>query len=120
MCGTIEVREDVPTPDFATEDDLPVTVGPGGRLKFAPGTDRPLKVPAGTEVQFVWDSDRHNIVVDDRPEDADWTGTPDAPSETYDAGYEYSHAFDVPGVYRFHCQPHEAAGMTGTIVVEAA
>lgn len=118
MTGTIVVREDVPTPSFATEADLPVRVGPSGEFVFSPGTDRPLKVPAGTEVRFVWDSDGHNIVMDDQPEAADWWGTPDTPSVTYDAGYEFSHTFDVPGVYEFHCQPHETLGMEGTIVVE--
>ncbi|WP_435176230.1 plastocyanin/azurin family copper-binding protein [Halorussus sp. AFM4] len=119
MKGTVEVREEVPSPEFASEDDLPVRVGPDGELRFSPGTDRPLKVSAGTEVRFVWESDSHNVVVDDRPQGANWRGTPGRSSAVYDEGYEYNHTFDVPGVYRFHCHPHETVGMTGTIVVEA-
>lgn len=29
----------------------------------------------------------------------------------------YRHTFTVPGTYRYVCLPHEAAGMTGTVVV---
>jgi plastocyanin len=32
-------------------------------------------------------------------------------------GQAFTHTFDVPGTYRYFCQPHEAAGMTATIVV---
>jgi plastocyanin len=117
MEGTVVVRGNVPTPNFATEADLPVRVGANGNLVFSPGTDRPLKVSAGTEVRFVWESDSHNVVVDDQPKAADWRGTPGPSSEVYDAGYEYSRVFEVPGVYEFHCEPHETVGMEGTIVV---
>lgn len=33
-------------------------------------------------------------------------------------GQEYTHAFEVPGEYRYFCIPHEEAGMIGTVVVE--
>ncbi|HSK18293.1 MAG TPA: plastocyanin/azurin family copper-binding protein [Longimicrobiales bacterium] len=33
------------------------------------------------------------------------------------AGASFSHTFTVPGTYRYFCQPHEGAGMIGTIVV---
>lgn len=118
MTGTIVVTPEGVTPEYATTDDLPVRVGPDGDLTFSPGTVRPLKVPAGTEVEFVWESDTHNVVVDDQPETADWNGTPGDSSKVYDAGYEYGHTFEVSGVYRFHCEPHESVGMVGIIVVE--
>ena len=35
-----------------------------------------------------------------------------APGETF------SHAFTVPGVYRYFCKPHEGAKMWGTVVVK--
>lgn len=33
-------------------------------------------------------------------------------------GESWSHAFDVPGEYRYCCVPHELAGMVATIIVE--
>lgn len=33
------------------------------------------------------------------------------------AGGSFSYTFTVPGTYRYFCQPHEGAGMIGTIVV---
>ncbi|ODR83401.1 halocyanin [Haladaptatus sp. W1] len=103
--------------DHATAADLPVRVGPDGDRTFTPGTERPLVVPAGTEVTFVWETDGNNIVVEDQPHDASWTGTTGGMSRVYDAGYEYSHTFDVPGTYEFYSAPYESAGMTGTIYV---
>lgn len=32
-------------------------------------------------------------------------------------GDKWSYTFTVPGTYQFHCHPHQAAGMTGTLVV---
>ena len=112
---TEEVTETTEEP--ATADDLPIEVGPGGRLQFEPGTERPVVVDPGTEVRFVWKSDAHNVVVDSQPAGADWEGTPGPATATYDEGYEYSHTFEVPGTYEFHCQPHKAAGAVGTIIV---
>ncbi|HEX2168243.1 MAG TPA: plastocyanin/azurin family copper-binding protein [Longimicrobiales bacterium] len=38
-------------------------------------------------------------------------------SPLVDAGGSYSRTFTVAGTYRYFCQPHEGAGMIGTIVV---
>lgn len=35
-------------------------------------------------------------------------------------GDKFSYTFIVPGTYQFHCHPHEALGMKGTIVVGKA
>ncbi len=35
-------------------------------------------------------------------------------------GQIYRHTFDVPGEYRYFCQPHEGLGMLGTVVVTPA
>ncbi len=32
-------------------------------------------------------------------------------------GENFSYTFTVPGTYKFHCHPHEALGMTGTLIV---
>jgi plastocyanin len=35
-------------------------------------------------------------------------------------GDKFSYTFTVPGTYQFHCHPHEAAGMKGTLIVGKA
>ncbi len=90
-----------------------VTVGPGGSLVFSPGTDEPLRIAPGTTVEFVWESDNHNIVVDSQPEDAGWEGH--EPLE--DTGFTYEHTFETLGTYEYYCEPHRSAGMVGTIEV---
>lgn len=81
---------------------------------FEPGTESPLTIPPGTTVQFVWETDNHNIIVESQPDDANWEG-----HETIEnSGFETEHTFDVVGDYEFFCQPHEGLGMVGTIVVE--
>jgi plastocyanin len=90
-----------------------VAVGPGG-LVFEPAD---LEIAVGTTVNFVWESDNHNIVVDAQPDDANWEGTPGSDTKTYDTGYEYSYTFETTGTYDYYCQPHLSAGMEGSIEV---
>ena len=80
---------------------------------YEPGTDQPLYITPGTTVNFVWNSDNHNIAVDSQPEGANWEGH--EPVEN--SGFEYSHTFETLGEYAFHCDPHLNLGMEGTIVV---
>jgi plastocyanin len=101
----------------ATTSPETVVVGPDGNLVFRPGTDEALQITPGTTVEFVWESDNHNVVVESQPDDADWQGTPGAPDETYDTGYTYTHTFDVLGSYEYVCEPHRSAGMVGTVEV---
>lgn len=88
-----------------------VVVGPEGDFVFEP---EELTISSGTTVTFVWDSDTHNIAVESQPEDADWEGHEEIENE----GFEHEHTFEVPGEYEYVCEPHEAQGMTGTIIVE--
>ncbi len=90
-------------------------MGPGGNLVFEPAD---LTIAPGTTVNFVWESDNHNIVVDGQPDGAEWEGTPGGASDIYNTGYEYSHTFQTTGTYEYYCDPHLSAGMEGTITVE--
>jgi len=99
-------------PSGPTEE---VIVGPGGSLVYDPES---LTIANGTTVNFVWESDNHNIVVDSQPDGANWEGTPGGASKTYDTGYEYSHTFTTNGEYAYYCQPHVGAGMEATITVQ--
>ncbi|GAB7013526.1 plastocyanin/azurin family copper-binding protein [Halolamina salina] len=90
-----------------------VTVGPGGSLVFEPAE---LTIATGTTVNFVWDSNMHNVVPQSQPEGANWEGEGEQ-GVTFDAGHEYSHTFTTTGTYEYVCTPHESAGMVGTIEV---
>ena len=90
-----------------------VIVGPGGDLVFSPGTDEALQITPGTTVTFSWESDNHNIVVDSQPDDAEWEGYEDIEN----TGFTYEHTFETLGTYEYYCEPHETAGMVGTIEV---
>jgi len=104
-----------------TGDGLPgagstttVAVGPGGDFVFEPDT---VYIQPGATVEWVWESDFHNVVPGEIPEGAEWEGTPGGPSETYDTGYTYSHTFTQTGTYNYWCEPHKGQGMVGDIVV---
>ena len=75
-------------------------------------------ISPGFRVRWVWEGDAHNIVVDGRPNDADWKGTPEGDGELYEEGYVYERTFHVPGRYSYHCSNHQEFGMMGTFTVE--
>ena len=89
-------------------------------LKFDPAT---VTVPRGSTITWRNASQVAHTVTDDaskaaKPEDAALpSGAQSWDSGTLNAGQTYSHTFDVPGTYKYFCQPHEAAGMVGTIIV---
>ncbi|WP_132061312.1 plastocyanin/azurin family copper-binding protein [Halorussus amylolyticus] len=93
-----------------------VTVGPGGSLAYDPDS---LEITPGTTVVWVWDSDNHNVVPSEAPDDSSFEGTEGGDDETYDTGHEYEHTFETEGDYEYYCTPHETAGMTATITVSA-
>ena len=88
-----------------------VIAGPNGELVFDP---EELTISTGTTVRWVWESDTHNVVPTEQPDESDWEGYP----EIENAGFEYEHTFETPGDYEYVCEPHESAGMVGTITVE--
>jgi hypothetical protein len=74
-------------------------------------------VTPGTTVEWVWESDNHNIVVDSQPEGENWEGTEGGASVTYNTGHTYTHTFETLGTYEYACEPHRTAGMLGTVEV---
>jgi plastocyanin len=90
-------------------------------LKFDPAT---VTVPRGSTVMWRNTSQVQHTVTDD-PSKAATAADAQLPSGVQawdsgllDPGATFSHTFDVPGTYKYFCQPHEAAGMMGTIVVQ--
>lgn len=90
-----------------------VAVGPGNSLVFEPAE---LEIAPGTTVEFVWESDNHNVVPTSVPEGATWEGS-GAESELFNSGHTYTHTFDTLGTYEYVCVPHESAGMVGSVTV---
>ncbi|MCL9814917.1 plastocyanin/azurin family copper-binding protein [Natranaeroarchaeum aerophilus] len=86
-----------------------VIVGPDGNNVFEPDD---LAIEPGTTVEFIWESDTHNIAVESGPEE--WEGH--EPIE--DTGFEHEHTFQEEGTYEYVCEPHVAAGMDATLTVE--
>jgi plastocyanin len=94
----------------AAQSSKEVAVGPGGSLVFEAAE---LYVAPGTTVNFVWDSDNHNVVVDSQPDGGEWEGHEPLENE----GFEYSHTFEKLGEYDYYCAPHRSSGMVGKIIV---
>ncbi|PSQ48273.1 halocyanin [Halobacteriales archaeon SW_6_65_15] len=92
-----------------------VVVGPGGALEFDPAD---LTITPGTTVHWTWDSDNHNVVPSEAPDDSGFEGTEGGDDQTFNAGHEYEHTFEVEGDYEYYCTPHRQAGMTGAITVQ--
>ncbi|WP_227354339.1 plastocyanin/azurin family copper-binding protein [Haladaptatus salinisoli] len=102
------------TTTTTTEPDATVKVGPGGTYTFEPAE---VTIPPGGTIEWIWESDIHNIVVETQPKNANWTGSPGDPAKTYDTGFSFTHTFETQGRYEYYCQPHLAAGMTGEVEV---
>jgi len=102
------------TATAAAESSKEVAVGPGGSLVYEPAE---LYVAPGTTVNFVWESDNHNIVVDSQPEEGGWDGTEGGAADLYNDGHEYSFTFETMGTYEYYCAPHRSSGMVATIIV---
>ncbi len=88
-----------------------VIVGPGGDNVYEP---EELFIEPGTVVEFIWESDNHNVNVTEQPGDADWAGHD--PLE--DDGFEFESLFEVEGEYEYVCDPHIGVGMIGNIIVD--
>lgn len=65
----------------------------------------------------------HFINAQDDPHDVIFTSIPKGAEEAIKspmlmkAGDKFSYIFTIPGTYEFHCHPHEALGMKGTLIV---
>ena len=78
--------------------------------------DIELAIDPGDTIRWVWVDGFHNVV-SGFPDDPDtgelfFSGDP-----TSEPGTIFEFTFDDPGVYGYHCQPHEALGMASSITV---
>ena len=104
---------------WASEPSATVTMG--NQLTFDPAS---ITIKAGETVEFVNDSPLvHTVTADPaKARNTDNVSLPEG-AETFDSGNlasgeSFSHTFAEPGTYKYFCIPHEAVGMTGTIIVQ--
>jgi halocyanin-like protein len=78
-----------------------------GPYGFGPAA---VRVSPGTKVTWEWigKGGSHNVVSTDGAFESELVST---------EGHTFSHTFDSTGTYKYLCQPHEALGMKGAIVV---
>ena len=74
-----------------------------------------LKIKSGDTVTFInAQEDMHNVMFDVTPKKAGIIIGPEQNKE----GSKWSYTFTIPGNYHFHCHPHEALGMQGSLIVQ--
>jgi len=77
-----------------------------------------LTIRPGDSVRWVWVTGLHNVVSGDHgdPDEGGlfWSGVPVLPP------MEYTHIFNEPGDFRYHCEIHFSFGMTSSLSVRCA
>ncbi len=105
------------TPALAKEYTIKEISDPAGSKPyyFEPST---LTIQPGDTVTFVnAQNETHNVMFDSVPKQV--TGMIMSPDQEKE-GVKWSYTFTVPGSYHFHCHPHEALGMKGSLIVGQA
>ena len=94
----------------SSANDVIVTVD-STSLRFSPSE---VTVDEGQAVRFVWNGQAlpHNAVAND--------GLFDSGEPARDVDYRFVFEIGTAGTYEFVCEPHESAGMVGTVIVEPA
>lgn len=78
-----------------------------------------LTIEPGDTVTFVnAQDDMHDVMFDVVPSAVNETMIMSPMFE--EEGEKWSYTFNTPGSYHFHCHPHEALGMEGTLIVGQA
>ncbi len=105
------------TPSFAKEYTIKMVTDTEAEhpYAFSPST---LTIQPGDTVIFEnAQDDTHNMMIDGAPKGVD--GMIMSPTLEQE-GQTWSHTFKTEGTYSYHCHPHQALGMKGTIIVGAA
>lgn len=104
------------SPAFAKEYTIKEVSDPAGEKPyyFEPSE---LTIQPGDTVTFLnAQEDMHDVMFVNVPKGVDeMIMSPMHEKE----GDKFSHTFTVPGTYQYHCHPHEALGMKGTLIVGA-
>ena len=102
------------SPAFAKEYIIKEISAPAGAKPYYFSPDK-LTIQPGDTVSFVdAQEDMHDVMFINVPKGVDeMIMSPMHKKE----GDKFSYTFTVPGTYQFHCHPHEALGMKGTLIV---
>lgn len=102
---------------FAKEYTIKEISDPAGIKPYYFSPDK-LTIQPGDTVNFVnAQEDMHDVMFVEVPKGVDeMIMSPLHEKE----GEKFSYTFTVPGTYSFHCHPHEALGMKGTLIVGQA
>lgn len=95
--------------DHTGQDAVTVDVGAAGGLAFGPPA---IRVEPGATVTWEWTGNGgpHNV--------AEVDGAFRSGETTPEVGTTFEYTFESAGEFRYVCEPHEAAGMKGAVVVE--
>lgn len=104
-------------PAFAKEYTIKEVSDPAGNKPYYFSPDK-LTIQPGDTVTFInAQEDMHDVMFVEVPKGVDeMIMSPMHEKE----GDKFSYTFTVPGTYNFHCHPHEALGMKGTLIVGQA
>lgn len=93
--------------DRTDTEHVSVGVGAPSPYAFDPAA---VRITPGTTVVWEWSGrgSSHNVVAMDGTFESDYY---------LEEGESFSHTFDSPGVYKYHCTPHQTQGMLGVVEV---
>jgi plastocyanin len=106
----------ISAPAFAAEHTVRMVTEKGAKqpYRFSPAK---LSIARGDTVTFVDEQDdSHDVMFESVPKGAEFAKSPMLTKK----GQSWSYTFDIEGTYQYHCHPHAALGMRGTIVVGKA
>lgn len=106
------------TPAFAKDYTIKEVTNPNGGKGAYYFSPKKLTIQPGDTVTFIdAQDDTHDVMFNVVPKAVDeMIMSPMLEKQ----GDKWSYTFTVPGTYRFHCHPHEALGMKGTLIVGEA
>ena len=96
-----------------------VAVGPAGSFVFSPAN---IVIGVGDSIRWTWMTDGHNVVagVPGSPTGAFFSGKPAGAGNVYEVLFDQAFIDANPIVddlYDYHCHPHAAFGMVGSVQV---
>ena len=94
-----------PEPQGANLHTAQISTVEFGGLLGTTYSPKDVRIAPGDSVNWLGDFSMHPLVSDEGL----W--------QVVGTGADFSHTFDQPGTYNYHCQLHSALGMRGTVTV---